>query len=194
MRNPQRGLRQSLAVFFATANRAFRVNATVAHSQRIREAFEGLPAIPRASWEGYFNSIAIDADSLPAVRQHGDFSVNNLGMHGDDLVIIDWEDYGRECLPGYDLALLLLALNEFSVERVHENTLDGAVHAWILEAGSAGTGMPRALFIRLLPAYLALTLRMKTEPAYGHALRARVVNALAESLLGGFAPASGQRS
>ncbi len=192
MRAPQRRLRQSLAVFFATANVAFRVDATVAHSQRIRQAFEDLPGTP-TSWERYFNSIATDADRLPAVRQHGDFSVNNLGMHGENLVIIDWEDYGRECLPGYDLALLLLALNEFSVSRVRENTLDGAVHAWILKAGSDGTGIPRGLFIRLLPAYLALTLRMKTEIAYGQELRARLVNALAQSLHDDFAPAGGER-
>jgi hypothetical protein len=194
MRAPQRALRQSLAVFFATANLAFRVNVTVSHSQRIREALEDLPVIPRTSWERYFNSIATDVDHLPAVRQHGDFSVNNLGMHGDDLVVIDWEDYGRECLPGYDLALLLLALNEFSVARVRENTLDGAVHAWILKAGSEGTGIPPAMFIRLLPAYLALTLRMKTEMAYGHGLRSLVINALADSLHGDFAPAGGERS
>ncbi len=85
----------------------------------------------------------------------------------DNLVILDWEDYGRECLPGYDLALLLLALNGFSAARVRENTRDGAAHAWILQAGSEGTGIPPALFLRLLPAYLALTVRMKTEMAYG---------------------------
>jgi hypothetical protein len=191
MRAPGRGLRQSLAVFFATANRVFRIDDKVAHSQRIREAFEELTVALRTSWEHYFDAISGDVDRLPAVRQHGDFSVSNLGMNGEDLVVIDWEDYGRECLPGYDLALLLLALNEFSAARVRENTLDGAVHAWILHAGSEGTGIPPALFIRLLPAYLALTLRMKTEKAYGHALRSRVIDALAESLHGNSALAGG---
>ncbi|MEP6997501.1 MAG: phosphotransferase, partial [Betaproteobacteria bacterium] len=173
-----------LAGYFATTANAFRVDATVAHSQRVREAFERLPAALQGSWEDYVDAIATDVDRLPAVRQHGDFSVTNLGMHGDALVILDWEDYGRECVPGYDLALLLLALNDFSAARVRENTLEGAMHAWILHAGSEGTGIPTALFLRLLPAYLALTIRMKDEAMYGNALRSRAINALPEALRG----------
>jgi len=38
------------------------------------------------------------------------------------------------------------------------------------------------LFLRLLPAYLALTVRMKTEASYGRALQARAINALTEAL------------
>jgi hypothetical protein len=182
MRSPVGTLRRSLADFFARSSVAFRVDAASAHSQRIRQAFERLPETLRASGERYIEAIAADADWLPAVRQHGDFSVNNLGMHGPFLVILDWEDYGRECLPGYDLALLLLALNGFSAATVRDNTRDGAEHAWILRAGSEGTGIPPALFLRLLPAYLALTVRMKTEAAYGHALQSRAISALTTAL------------
>ncbi len=38
------------------------------------------------------------------------------------------------------------------------------------------------MFLRLLPAYLALTVRMKTEVAYGHALQSRAINALTAAL------------
>jgi hypothetical protein len=38
------------------------------------------------------------------------------------------------------------------------------------------------LFLRLLPAYLALTVRMKTEAAYGRALQLRAINALSAAL------------
>lgn len=182
MRAPAEALRRSLADFFARSSIAFRVDAVEAHSQRIRQAFDRLPETLRASGERYIEAIATDVDRLPSVRQHGDFSVNNLGLHDGVLVILDWEDYGRECVAGYDLALLLLALNGFSVARVRDNTRDGAEHAWILRAGSEGTGIPSDLFLRLLPAYLALTVRMKTEAAYGQALQSRAINALAAAL------------
>jgi hypothetical protein len=182
MRSPAEVLRRSLADFFARSSVAFRVDAASAHSQRIRQAVDRLPETLRVAGERYVEAIAVDADRLPAVRQHGDFSVNNLGMHGRFLVILDWEDYGRECLPGYDLALLLLALNGFSAASVRDNTRDRAEHAWILRAGSEGTGIPPDLFLRLLPAYLALTVRMKTEAAYGHALQSRAISALTTAL------------
>lgn len=187
MRAPGIALQRGLAEFFATTASAFRVDVTVPHSQRIREAFERLPPALQGSWEDYVDEIAPAVDRLPAVRQHGDFSVTNLGMHGEALVILDWEDYGRECVPGYDLALLLLALNDFSAARVRENTLDGAMHAWLLHVGSEGTGIPTRLFLRLLPAYLALTARMKKEAVYGSALRSRAISALPEALLGAVA-------
>lgn len=182
MRAPERGLQRGLADFFAKASLAFRVDGPVIHSQHIRESFQHLPAGLQGSWEDYLDAIAADVDRLPGVRQHGDFSVSNLGMHEGVLVVVDWEDYGRECLPGYDLALLLLALNEFSAARVRANTRDGAVHGWILREGSAGAGIPRALFLRLLPAYLALIVRMKTEAVYGRGLRTRALNALRDAL------------
>jgi hypothetical protein len=187
MRSPSRTLRQSLYVFFATISREFRVEGRAAHSQRICEAFERLPPALHGSWQRYLDRISEDVDRLPAVLQHGDFYVSNLGMYASSLVIIDWEDYGRECIPGYDLALLLLALNDFSAARVRENTFDGAMHAWILHAGSEGIGIPAALFLRLLPAYLALTVRMKREAAYGSTLRSRAINALPEALAGAVA-------
>lgn len=182
MRAPARALRSSLADFFARSSIAFRVDAMEAHSQRIRQALDQLPEALQASGERYIEAIAADVDRLPSIKQHGDFSVNNLGLHDGVLVILDWEDYGRERLAGFDLALLLLALNGFSVTRVRDNTRAGAEHAWILRAGSDGTGIPPDLFLRLLPAYLALTVRMKTEAAYGRALQTRAINALTAAL------------
>ncbi len=48
---------------------------------------------------------------LPALAQHGDFVLNNLGRtKRGDLVIFDWEDFGSVCLPGLDLFTLELSL------------------------------------------------------------------------------------
>jgi hypothetical protein len=45
--------------------------------------------------------------TLPALPQHGDLVINNLGLRpGRELVIFDWEDYGAVNLPGLDLFTL----------------------------------------------------------------------------------------
>ena len=182
MRAPQRNVRESLADFLAKTSVAFRVEQGIAHSQRIREAFEELPAALQSPLEHYLRVIGPELDLLPAVMQHGDFYLNNLGMHGDALVVLDWEDYGRACIPGYDLALLLLSLNGFSPARLRDNTRDPAAHAWILQVGAAGTGVDPVLFVRLLPAYLAITARIKAGMGYAKALRAQAIGALPEAL------------
>jgi aminoglycoside phosphotransferase (APT) family kinase protein len=177
MRAPQRSVRESLADFFARTSVAFRVEQGISHSQRIREACEELPAAIQGPMAHYLRAVGPQLDRLPDIMQHGDFYLNNLGMHGDALVVLDWEDYGRARIPGYDLALLLLSLNGFSPARLRENTRDQAAHEWILEVGAAGTGIDPALFVRLLPAYLAVTARIKTGMGYGKALRAQAIGA-----------------
>jgi hypothetical protein len=182
MRAPERRLREGLSDFFARASVAFRVEPGSPHSQRLREAFADLPAALRIAMEGYLRSIGPEIDQLPVVMQHGDFYVNNLGMHGGALVVLDWEDYGRACFPGYDLALLLLSLNGFSPTRLRDNTRDRAVHDWILQAGTAGTGVSAPLLMKLLPAYLALTAHIKSGRGYGQALRTQAIGALPVAL------------
>lgn len=45
--------------------------------------------------------------ALPALAQHGDLVLNNLGLRArHELVIFDWEDYGAVNLPGLDLFTL----------------------------------------------------------------------------------------
>jgi hypothetical protein len=48
---------------------------------------------------------------LPRVPQHGDFSLHNvLVRRGGGVVVVDWEDYAAEWLPGYDLVTLFATL------------------------------------------------------------------------------------
>src|SRR5215471_12555636 len=116
MQTPSPLLERAMAHYFATATRAFRADDRRPHSQRIRNAFESLSSeVPSDSWTGYIEELVDEVDHLPATRQHGDFYPNNLGLHGDALVVLDWEDFGLACLPGFDLALLLLSLNAFSI-------------------------------------------------------------------------------
>lgn len=47
---------------------------------------------------------------IPRIPQHGDFLVNNILHNFDEICILDWEDFGRINIPGYDLYCLLLDL------------------------------------------------------------------------------------
>jgi len=182
MRAPRAALQRGLAEFLGAAQASLRVEPVEPHSQRLREAFERLPTNWTVASRRYVDAIATAVDRLPAVRQHGDFSVSNLGLHGTTLVVVDWEDFGRALLPGYDIALLLCSLNDFSAARIRTNTAAGAPHAWIAQLASEATGVSRAMLLELLPAYFVLMAAMKTERAYGGSLHARILDALAESL------------
>jgi len=176
-------LERALAHYFATAMIAFRVDDGPRHSQRISNAFESLsPEVGRDSWSRYVDELANEVDHLPAARQHGDFYVNNLGLHRDALVVLDWEDFGLARLPGYDLALLLLSLNAFRISAIRSNTEPGAKHSWILRAGTHGTGLSESFFLRLLPSYLAITAEMKHGRGYEAGLRERAIRALHDAL------------
>ncbi len=182
MRAPSPLLERAMTHYFATATRAFRVDDRWPHSQRIRSAFESLsPEVDSDSWSDYIENLADEVDRLPATRQHGDFYANNLGLHRDALVVLDWEDFGLTCLPGFDLALLLLSLNAFSISAIRINTVQGARHSWILRGGTEGAGLSEQLFLRLLPAYLALTAQMKEGRGYEAGLRERAIRAILEA-------------
>lgn len=183
LRRPSRDLEHALAHYFATASRAFRVDSAPSHASRIREAF----AAPWASALGtvgdaYVDAIVADVDGLPAIRQHGDFYLGNLGVTSGNLAIFDWEDFGREWLPGLDLAQLLLSANDFDIVRLREQARPGGPHRWVLAAGCETCGVTTALFAKLLPAYIALLGRMKSELGYGDAFTGRALRALRDSL------------
>jgi hypothetical protein len=183
MRAPSPNLERALAHYFSTAATAFRVDDEPPHSQCIRNAFESLsPEVTRDSWAKYVDQLTNEVDRLPAIRQHGDFYPNNLGLYRDALVVLDWEDFSLACLPGYDLALLLLSLNAFNISALRSNTAQGAQHAWILRAGTERTGLSEHLFLQLLPAYLAITAQMKHGRGYEAGLRERAIRALLGAL------------
>jgi len=119
--------------------------------------------------------------SLPCIRQHGDFVVNNLGTTGSGLVVFDWEDFGRVCLPGFDLCTLLASEVRFDpVQLRMMMDADGrfpAVYRELIEAGSAAAGVESGLFRRMMPLHLVVFLDMKRS--YGPAIVDRVKTALA---------------
>jgi hypothetical protein len=183
MREAAPWLAGELRRYFAVSARAFGCDEPGSHSSRIREAFAApWAASLETDSAPYVDDIAADVDMLPAVSQHGDFYLENLGVSGQRLVILDWEDFGRACLPGFDLAQLLLSLSDFDVQRMHEHVRPGGPHAWLLATGCAGAGLSPGLFLRLLPAYLALLGSMKSALGYGEAFTSRTLRALRTAL------------
>lgn len=66
-------------------------------------------------------------DSLPRIPTHGDaHPINLLGRHGDDVLAIDWEQFGLGP-PGFDLAYLLLAVDTPLDELLTAHGTDGDV-------------------------------------------------------------------
>jgi len=85
-------------------------------SGRLGECYKNL------SYNQYDLSKAIDAYAKVWPRQkgrlaplHGDFSLGNLIIHGEELTIIDWEHFQPDAAPwGFDLANLLYESAFFS--------------------------------------------------------------------------------
>ena len=134
------------------------------------------------AWTRYVDAVAEEVDLVAAVRQHSDFYVNNVGMRDETLVILDWEDFSRKYLPGFDLALPLLSLNEFSPSRIRANTSRCGPYSWILSAGLARMEFSHSLLFRLLPTYLTLVASMKVELGYSQALPARAAAAVPQAI------------
>jgi hypothetical protein len=67
-------------------------------------------------------------DRLPYVAQHGDFSLTNIRIRSDQernrnpsqkYFVLDWEDFGRVLLPGFDVILFITSLLQYSPLRVN---------------------------------------------------------------------------
>ncbi|GAB2640207.1 phosphotransferase [Kribbella swartbergensis] len=108
----------------------------------------GWSALPRhpaieALWVRRNDALAA-LDALPRVPAHGDaHPVNLLGRDGDDVVAIDWEQFGLGS-AGFDLGYLLLAVETPLDELVaaHGGDVDVVRRGAVLVA--AYTGVSRA--------------------------------------------------
>lgn len=95
--------------------------------------------------------------SIPAIPQHGDLAINNLGNSRDRLVVFDWEDYGAVDAAGLDICMLALSATRLDVNAVRQirDTPDPSGSPWAF-AGPAcvAIGLEFREFRRLLPLYL----------------------------------------
>jgi hypothetical protein len=87
--------------------------------------------------------------TLSEIPQHGDLGFSNILVARDRITVVDWEDFGRVVVPGYDLFCLLLSfyapgdpvlLQRFWGAPDLRQSLRGAVDAYF-----AAFGIPRKL-------------------------------------------------
>lgn len=110
-RGDSRGFRDGLETYLRRMQEAGPSPAGHAWFEGMRAYFERKPAqdvVTRGLRE-----LEQALPQLPALPQHGDLVLNNLGLRPDrGLVVFDWEDYGAVCLPGLDLFTLEASLQQ----------------------------------------------------------------------------------
>lgn len=116
-----------------------------------------------------------ELERFPCVPQHGDFTVNNLGVADGRLVIFDWEDFGRASLPGLDLCTAIAS--DIGLESTRSGDLVRGGRARLVARACLMLGVAPELFIRLVPLYLAVFLDLKRD--YGEGVRQAVAALLA---------------
>lgn len=178
---PNPGIANDLNAYFDTADTAFRcADGDWTHGERARDvlaevAGDGIGE-KLQSWR---ETADLDAlDRLPRIKQHGDFTLNNLGLSSDGLVIFDWEEFGKEYLPGLDLCMLIASSFGFEPERVNRFFDDGdsaPLHDVVVRFCRAYE-IEVAVFRDLFPLYLATFLRSKQVNLYKTPVKQKTLN------------------
>lgn len=138
-----------------------------------------------AGWRAYWDHIRPLIAPLPRILQHGDLAVTNIAVAGDELVFFDWEDFGLVDVIGFDLAVILLSINDFDATRLHARLAAPTAEAALARRGCARLDMPINLFLELFPVYLSLFAKVKRGWGYDPAVPARAIAALRDWLAAG---------
>lgn len=129
-------------------------------------------------WQAYLADHLAD---LPAIPQHGDLSCNNLGLHQGRLLVFDWEDYGKTCLPGFDLTILLLSILNFDATALL-GVLHGGDHApppaSLIAPVCQSLKLSPPIYRQLAPLHLMVFLVMKSS--YSEAIRRTIRSVISE--------------
>lgn len=129
---------------------------------------------------------ALDIDDLreiPAIPQHGDFVLNNLGKTDGRLVIFDWEDYGELKLTGFDIFMLSMSIAGMSAPSAIAiaQTANPQSTPWAFaEPACETSGLPYGTFRKMIPLYLIAFRYLKRN--YGLEIRERM-NDLLDNVL-----------
>ena len=159
--------RQLFGYFEASARRAGQhplIDATGRFENELAAHFSaGALARVASYWIEQARQAGIDA--MARVPQHGDFVFNNLASSNGQLVIFDWEDYGRCGLPGLDIFTLCLSLLEEDLDGVRAMTdpaqgMGSPVDNLIRRACEIQS-ISLPMFRRLVPFYLLVFLYLK---------------------------------
>ena len=118
---------------------------------------------------------------LPLIAQHGDFVVNNLAYNGQQLVVFDWEDFGKYELPGLDIGSFCFSVapsvQELQALMGPKTILDTALGKFVHSACHA-SAIDVTLFQKLIPLYLLGFLYVKRE--YSVTVQSRIETVIRE--------------
>ena len=121
----------------------------------------------------------------PMIDQHGDFVVNNVAYSGRQLVVFDWEDFGKYQLPGLDICSFCFSavhnMQDLRALMWSEKIPASAIGKFIYRACHA-SGLEPDLFRRLMPLYLLGFLYAKRE--YSDAVQSRIGSAITHLSVG----------
>lgn len=168
----------ALGRYFMTAVEA----AEAGDSQKIHKAFLDqlrghFSNSPLASLVNYWveRGRALGICNLPVIPQHGDFVENNIGGQGDQLIIFDWEDFGKYQIPGLDVCSFCFSVTQDAGTLAQLMTSleiqSSALGKFVHDACHA-LGIDLTLFRSLIPLYLLIFLHAKRE--YSPTVQSRI--------------------
>jgi hypothetical protein len=109
-------------------------------------------------------------NSLPHIKQHGDLTLYNMGVVGDNLIIFDWEDFGKISIPGFDLCCLAVdSVTRFSamgIDRISERRAYPKEIMDIITCYFEELSLDEEIFFNLFPIYLFYFLYLKNRYGY----------------------------
>lgn len=148
----------------------------------LKEASE---ALDWAGWRAYWDHVRALIAPLPRILQHGDLAMTNIAIADGELVFFDWEDFGLVDVIGFDLAVVLLSLNDFDTVRLRARLAAPTAEAALARRGCARLNLSTNLFLELFPLYLSLFVKVKRSWGYDQAVSARAIAALRDWLSAG---------
>jgi hypothetical protein len=117
----------------------------------------------------------------PLIDQHGDFVVNNVAYSGRQLIVFDWEDFGKYQLPGLDICSFCFSaihkMQDLRALMTSEKMPTSAIGIFVSRTCTA-SGLDPDLFRRLLPLHLLGFLYAKRE--YSDAVQSRIRSAITQ--------------
>ena len=145
----------------------------------VLEYFKDRPySIQIEEWLRKFNHEVLN--SLPYIKQHGDFTVYNMGLAGDRLIIFDWEDFGKIKIPGFDIFCLTVdLLTGFDKTKIEEILKINNYPEEILDLIAFFCDeflMDTKLYFSLYPAYVLCFLYLKEKYGYSKEIIGKVEN------------------
>ncbi len=124
---------------------------------------------------------------LPAIPQHGDLAVNNIGLTHAGFVLFDWEDYAYTKLPGFDLCILLVSGCGFDAEKLTaliDNDSHQAGDDSFLQPIMAGLNVSVSQLHDLMLIQLVIFHQLKCHYGYSAKIIATTINMLAQLIKG----------